>query len=169
MNYANLRQVKTSHFRLSKMINFYSSVTLASLLKRILVSCLLASCGLRADAEQFASNSKLDAAIAAFAKDEPGPIDLGEFMPVDSQSVKTVLSFGNGAVPELVKGLKSPNALIVAQSAYCLDCLHAKDAAPDVQKAHERFLGVSHRKRSDTYAIERTRVFLIHYAGFSGE
>jgi hypothetical protein len=151
------------------MTNFYRSVALFSPLKRLLVLSLLASCGLRADAEQPASDPKLDAAIAAFAKDEPGPIDLGEFMPVDSQSVKTVLSYGNGAVPELVKGLKSPNALIVAQSAYCLDCLHAKDATADVKKAHKRFLVISHRKWSDTYAIERTRVFLVHIAGFRGE
>lgn len=115
---------------------------------------------------QLGRGSTLAEAIHQFAKDEPGPIDLGMYRVVDSTNVATVLSYQMRAIPDLKGALKSPNPLIVAQAAWCLDCLKAKEAAPEVWSACRRLADYPKpRTREQEYAVERTAVFLVHHAG----
>ena len=103
----------------------------------------------------------LNIAIKGFAKDNPSKVSLGAYMVVDSKNVDIVLSFKDAALPDLISALQEKNPLIVAQSAYCLECLKAKQALPEIQKVRERFDRIpTPRTPSEEYAIERIDGYL---------
>jgi hypothetical protein len=123
-------------------------------LKLLLFLCLTITTGANDEAV-------LKSAIKNFSNDIPNAVSLGSYMVVDSDSVTTVLSFKDKAIPELTEALKSNDPLIVAQSAYCLECLKAKDSLPEIQSAWIKFNTLPKpRKAVNEYALERIEGYL---------
>lgn len=126
----------------------YASLNIAILLCLVLLSCSYREITIKN-------------AILGFHSDNPNNVSLGKFMVVHSHHVDIVLSFKESAIPELIAALKSNDPLIVAQSAYCLECLKARLATQEVQKAWDKFNGIHEtRTAAQQYALERTEVFL---------
>ena len=102
---------------------------------------------------QVHSEPVLTNAIMGFAHDQPRSVSLGSYNVVDSDNVRIVLSYKERGVPALIYALSDKNPLIVAQSAYCLEVLKAKQAISEVKKAREKFDNLwDHPEPSEEYA-----------------